>query len=139
MSRIITLAAAAACLTALAACEPTAGGGGGTNVPTGKYVLVGIGSDTVPQRNVGLTIESDGSISGQAPCNHYAAPQTTMPPGFKIGSITTSGASCSGNAGRLEASYFDALRQANGISYDGGVLQITGPVYLTFEPGYRKE
>ena len=45
---------------------------------------------------------------------------------------------CSGNAGRLENRYLAALAQADGITYDGGVLKITGPTYLTFEPGYRK-
>jgi len=140
MSRIAILAAAAASLTTLAACEPTTGGGGiGSNVPTGPYVLVGIADETVPQRNVGLTIESDGSVSGQAPCNHYAAAQTAEPPGFKLGEIKTSGAGCGGNAGALESRYFAALRQADGITYTGGVLKITGPTYLTFEPGYRKE
>ncbi|MDS9465963.1 META domain-containing protein [Paracoccus sp. MBLB3053] len=139
MNRFLTIPAVMAAVTALSACEPTAGSGAGSSVPTGPYVLVGIGSDTVPQRNVGLTIEADGSISGQAPCNHYSAPQTVDPPGFKIGEINTSGGSCGGNAGRLESQYFNALRQADGITYLGGVLKITGPTYLTFEPGYRKE
>lgn len=138
MSRLITFAAAAASLALLAACEPTTGGAG-SNVPTGQYVLVGIASDTVPQRNVGLTINADGSVSGQAPCNTYAAKQTAVPPGFTLGEITTSGVPCGGNAGALERRYFDALGQADGISYLGGVLKITGPTYLTFEPGYRKE
>lgn len=139
MTRIMTLAAAAASLTALAACEPTTGSGDGATIPTGSYVLVGIASDTVPQRNVGLTIEADGSISGQAPCNNYSAAQSATPPAFRLGEIQTSGAACGGGRGRLEAQYFNALRQADGISYLGGVLKITGPTYLTFEPGYRKE
>ncbi|WP_134681628.1 META domain-containing protein [Paracoccus ravus] len=138
MTRFLPLSAAALALTALAACEPT-GTGTGANVPTGQYVLVGIGSDTVPLRNVGLTIAADGSISGKAPCNTYAASQTAEPPGFKIGELTTSGAGCSGNRARLENRYFDALRQADGITYLGGVLKITGPTYLTYEPGYHKE
>lgn len=140
MTRALTLCAALAGLTALAACEPMPSASTpGSNVPTGPYVLVGIASDTVPQRNVGLTIEADGSISGQGPCNHYSAPQTAEPPAFKLGALTTTRAGCSGTAGQLEARYFQALSQATGVTYDGGVLKITGPTYLTYEPGYRKE
>ncbi|MDT1061532.1 META domain-containing protein [Paracoccus sp. CPCC 101403] len=140
MTRILSFTAAAVALATLAACEPTGSSGPGSNIPTGPYVLVGIGSDTVPQRNVGLTIESDGSISGQAPCNHYSAPQVAEPPGFKLGPLTTTKMACGGKAGALEQRYFNALSQADGISYKGGVLVITGgPSYLTFEPGYRKE
>ena len=85
-----------------------------------------------------IEIASDGSVSGQAPCNHYSANQTAEPPAFKLGPITTTRMACSGNAGRLENRYLAALAQADGITYDGGVLKITGPTYLTFEPGYRK-
>ncbi len=140
MTRILTLSAALAAVTALAACEPTATTSEpGSNVPTGPYVLVGIGSDTVPQRNVGLTIEADGAISGQAPCNHYNAPQMAEPPTFRLGALTTTRMACSGRAGALESRYFQALSQADGVKYDGGVLIISGPTYLTYEPGYRKE
>ncbi|MFD2441320.1 META domain-containing protein [Paracoccus kondratievae] len=102
-------------------------------------MLVGIGADTVPQRNVDLTIAADGSISGRAPCNHYSASQTAEPPAFAVGPLTTTRMACSGNAGRLESRYLQALSAANGITYEGGVLTIKGPTYLTFEPGYRKE
>ncbi|MFJ1291470.1 META domain-containing protein [Paracoccus yeei] len=138
MTRFLPLAAALAATAALAACEPTPTGSVSHNIPVGPYVLVGIGSDTVPQRNVGIEIASDGSVSGQAPCNHYSANQTAEPPAFKLGPITTTRMACSGNAGRLENRYLAALAQADGITYDGGVLKITGPTYLTFEPGYRK-
>lgn len=138
MTRILPFSAALATLTALAACEPVPATPG-SNVPTGPYVLVGIGSDTVPQRDVGLSIESDGSVSGQAPCNHYSAAQTAEPPAFKLGPLTTTRMACTGTAGRLESRYFQALSQADGVTFEGGVLKITGPTYLTFEPGYRKE
>lgn len=139
MTRIPLISAAIAATLGLAACEPTTPTTAATSVPTGPYVLVGIGSDTVPQRNVGLTIEADGSISGQAPCNHYSAPQTAEPPGFALGGLTTTRMGCSGKAGQLESRYFQALSGANGITYEGGVLTIQGPTYLTYEPGYRKE
>ena len=138
MTRILPLSAALSALTALAACQATPGDPA-HNVPVGPYVLVGIGSDTVPQRNVGMTIERDGSVSGQAPCNHFSARQTAEPPGFALGSLTTSQNECGGNAGRLESRFFQALSAANGIEYSGGVLTVKGPTYLTFEPGYRKE
>ncbi|QRZ15369.1 META domain-containing protein [Paracoccus methylovorus] len=138
MTRIPMISAAIAATLALAACEPTSGNTPGSNVPTGPYVLVGIGSDTVPQRNVGMTIEADGSVSGQGPCNHYSAKQTAEPPAFALGPLTTSRMACAGNAGRLETRFFEALSAANGITYEGGVLTIQGPTYLTFEPGYRK-
>ncbi|KGJ04757.1 Heat shock protein HslJ [Paracoccus halophilus] len=139
MTRLPMISAALAAMLGLAACEPTTLSASGENIPTGPYVLVGIGADTVPERNVGLTIESDGSISGQGPCNSYAAAQTAEPPAFALGPMTTSRSGCSGRAGRLESRYFQALAQATGITFLGGVLTIEGPTYLTYEPGYRKE
>ncbi|WP_246175152.1 META domain-containing protein [Paracoccus limosus] len=138
-TRILTASAALAVVTAVSACEPQNPPAPGAAVPTGHYVLVGIGSDTVPQRNVGLTIESDGSISGTGPCNTYSAKQTATPPAFKLGPLITTRMACSGLAGQLENRFFAAVGQADGISYQGGVLKITGPTYLTFEPGYRKD
>lgn len=139
MTRIPMIFAATAATLGLAACEPTGTATPGASVPTGPYVLVGIGSDTVPQRNVGMTIEADGSVSGQAPCNHYSARQTAEPPAFALGPLTTTKAGCGGIAGQLERRYFEALSQANGISFEGGVLTVMGPTYLTYEPGYRKD
>ncbi|WP_347267801.1 META domain-containing protein [Paracoccus sp. (in: a-proteobacteria)] len=140
MIRIAMLPAAIAATLALTACEPSgASSASGANIPTGPYVLVGIGSDTVPQRNIGLTINADGSVSGKAPCNTYSAPQTAEPPGFALGPMVTTRMACGGANGRLETRYLAALSAATGIGYEGGVLTITGPTYLTFEPGYRKE
>lgn len=135
------LAAAALGLALLAGCEPVpAANVPGSTIPTGPYVLVSLGPDTVPQRNFGLTIAADGSISGQAPCNHYAAAQTAQPPAFRIAGLTTSGQPCGGLNGRMEQRYFQALGEANQITYEGGVLRIKGPqTWLTYEPGYRKE
>ena len=139
MTRMPMICLALAATLGLAACEPVPSSTTpGSAVPTGPYVLVGIGADTVPQRNVGMTIAADGSISGQAPCNSYAAAQTAEPPAFKLGPLTQTEIGCTGKAGELERRYFQALSQANGISYEGGVLTIMGPTYLTYEPGYRK-
>jgi len=139
MTRIPVLSTAIAATLGLAACEPTTTSAPGTNIPTGPYVLVGIGSDTVPQRNVGMTVQADGSISGQAPCNQYSAQQTAEPPAFVLGPLVTTKMACSGTAGQLESRYFQALSAADGITFEGGVLTIQGPTYLTYEPGYRKE
>ncbi len=139
MTRIPMISAAIAATIGLAACEPTSSNTPGSNIPTGAYVLVGIGSDTVPQRNVGMTIQPDGSVSGQGPCNSYSAAQTAQPPGFALGPLTRTEMGCSGRAGKLERRYFEALSGANGISFEGGVLTVQGPTYLTYEPGYRKD
>ena len=139
MTRIPMISGAIAATLALAACEPVPTSTPGANVPTGPDVLVGIGADTVPQRTVGMTIGADGSVSGQAPCNSYSAKQTAEPPGFALGPITRTEAGCGGIAGQLERRYFEALSGANGIAFEGGVLTIKGPTYLTYEPGYRKE
>lgn len=139
MTRIPMIPVAIAAVLGLAACEPTTPATPGSTIPTGPYVLVGIGSDTVPQRNVGMTINPDGSVSGQGPCNSYNAAQTAEPPGFTLGPLVSTRVGCSGRAGQLEQRYFAALQAANGISFEGGVLTIKGPTYLTYEPGYRKE
>lgn len=135
MNRILALSAAAAAVLGLAACEPTGTTAGAPGaVPTGDFVLVGIGADAVPTRDVLLTIAADGSISGQGPCNSYSASQTAVPPAFQLGPLVSSRAACPAHKG-LEGRYLQALQGATGISYDGGVLKISGPTYLTFEPG----
>ena len=139
MYRLPLITVAIAATLGLAACEPTTASGPGGNVPTGPYVLVGIGSDTVPQRNVDMTIAADGSVSGRAACNSYNAAQTAEPPGFALGPIASTKMGCSGRAGQLERRYLEALQGATGILYEGGVLTVQGPTYLTYEPGYRKE
>ena len=139
MTRIPMISVAIAATFGLAACEPTTSSTPGANIPTGPYVLVGIGSDTVPQRNVDMTIEADGSVSGQGPCNRYSAAQTAEPPGFTLAPIALTRKGCAGGAGRLEHRYIQALQGANGITFEGGVLTVQGPTYLTYEPGYRKE
>ncbi|AGT07766.1 META domain-containing protein [Paracoccus aminophilus] len=138
MSRFHAFSAAAAALLSLAACEPTAKGGVGAGtagaVPTGDFVLVGIGADAVPTRDVLLTIGKDGSLSGQGPCNSYSAAQTAAPPAFAISGVNSTRMACPAHKG-LEGRYFQALESATGIEYAGRVLKITGPTYLTFEPG----
>ena len=101
----------------------------------GDFVLVGIGSDTVPTRNVRLNL-APGMISGDGVCNSYSGSLSTKYPEFRVQEMTWTDNVCRRNIeNRLEARYFEALTQADGILYEGGVLKITGPTYLTFEPG----
>ncbi|WP_312529362.1 META domain-containing protein [Paracoccus sp. (in: a-proteobacteria)] len=135
MNRIFALSAAVAATLGLAACEPTGTTAGAPGaVPTGDFVLVGIGADAVPTRDVLLTIAPDGSISGRGPCNSYTGKQNAVPPAFQVGPLGSTRMACPAHKG-LEGRYFQALESATGINYEGGVLKITGPTYLTFEPG----
>lgn len=138
MKRLMTISALLAAGFAIAACEPVTPDAPGSVVPTGPYVMVGVGQDTVPLRNVGINIKGE-TIDGQGPCNSFSAKQVGTPPGFAIADLTTGQAACSGTAGALEARFFQRLREANSIKYLGGVLTIMGPTeFMTFEPGYRK-
>ncbi len=137
MNRFTALSLAASAVLALAACEPqtsvdaTSEGG----IPMGDFVLVGIGSDAVPTRNVRLNLRP-GSISGEGPCNSYTGTLSTKFPAFKVNQMQWTDLACRLNLEtRLEQRYFEALTQATGAKYDGGVLKLTGPTYLTFEPG----
>lgn len=137
MNRILAFSATAAAVVTLSACQPVPGGvnaGSLGAVPTGDFVLVGIGQDAVPTRDVLLTIAPNGSISGRGPCNSYNANQTAVPPAFAIDGLNSTRMACPAHKG-LEGRYFRALEGATGIDYTGGVLKITGPTYLTFEPG----
>lgn len=137
MNRILALPAVVTAAMALAACQPgssvnsTSAGG----IPMGDYVLVGIGADAVPTRNVRLNI-SPGAVSGEGPCNSYSGTLGAALPAFAVQQMNWTDEVCKrAIENRLEARYFEALTQATEVSYSGGVLQIKGPTYLTFEPG----
>ena len=137
MKRLFALTAAAVAAFGLAACESgtprDASSEGG--IPMGDFVLVGIGADAVPTRNVRLNLVP-GGLSGEGPCNSYRGTLSTKFPAFRVQEMTWTDNVCRRNIeNRLEARYFEALTQADGILYEGGVLKITGPTYLTFEPG----
>ena len=128
------IAAAIATLT-LAACEPTpvASDDPYSNVPTGDYVLFNIGGEVLSVRHTTMSIQPT-QITGRTGCNSFAAPITGTPPEIVVGEIQTSGQTCRWS--KQEQSFFAALRAANRISYEDGVMRIAGgPDTLTFEFG----
>lgn len=136
MTRLSALTAAAATLFALAACSPTNSGLSGASapgaIPTGDFVLVGMGAEATPARDILLTIMPKG-ITGQGPCTSFEAQQSGVPPAFTLSTLQTTSKGCA--PGTVESKFMVALQSANGISYEGGVLKLMGPTYLTFEPG----
>ncbi|WBU53784.1 META domain-containing protein [Paracoccus sp. SCSIO 75233] len=128
------MTAAALAVTALAACEPTTVVDEPySNVPTGDYVLFNIGGDVLSVRHTTMTL-SPTQIVGQTGCNGFVAPISGTPPEIVVGEIQTAGQTCRWSA--QENSFFNALRQANRITYEDGVLRIAGGTdTLTFEYG----
>lgn len=138
MKRILALSVAAVATLGLTACgEPAtpadALSEGG--IPMGDYVLVGIGQDAAPSRNILLTLRP-GSISGSGPCNSYRGTMGTKFPEIRIAEMTWTDLGCKLSLEtRLEQRYFEALPQVNTAVWEGGVLKLVGSTYLTFEPG----
>ena len=129
------LTAAALATLALAACEPTttASNEPYTTVPTGDYVLFNIGGEVLSVRHTTMQITPTG-ITGRTGCNSFAVPISGTPPEIVVGEIQTSGQTCRWSA--QETKFFNALRVANRITYEDGVLRIAGgPDTLTFEYG----
>ena len=127
MTRIPLISVAVAATLGLAACEPTTSSTPGASIPTGPYVLVGIGSDTVPQRNVGMTIEANGSITGQAPCNSYTSQNNATWPQVSLAGIASTRRACITEGG--ESAYFAALEQVAQASLSDGDLELRGPAH----------
>lgn len=138
MKRILALSVAAVATLGLTACgEPAtpadALSEGG--IPMGDYVLVGIGQDAAPSRNILLTLRP-GNVSGSGPCNSYRGTLSTKFPAIRIQEMTWTDLGCKLNLEtRLEQRYFEALTQVNTAVWEGGVLKLVGSTYLTFEPG----
>ncbi len=129
------LTAAALATLALAACEPTAPTSNEpyTTVPTGDYVLFNIGGEVLSVRHTTMQL-SPTQITGRTGCNSFAAPISGTPPEIVVGEIQTSGQTCRWSA--QENSFFNALRAANRVTYEDGVLRIAGgSKTLTFEYG----
>ena len=130
------LTAAALATLALAACEPTTPTSNDpySTIPTGDYVLFNIGGEVLSVRHTTMQITPTG-ITGRTGCNSFAAPITGTPPEIVVGEIQSARASCRWSA--QETKFFNALRQANKISYEDGVLRISGGQdTLTFEYGH---
>ena len=129
------LTAAALATLALAACEPAAPVSNDpySTIPTGDYVLFNIGGEVLSVRHTTMTI-SPTQMTGRTGCNNFVVPVSGTPPEFVAGEIQTNGLTCRWSA--QETKFFNALRQANKISYEDGVLRISGgPDTLTFEYG----
>ncbi|MFD1794544.1 META domain-containing protein [Paracoccus aurantiacus] len=130
------LTAAALATLALAACEPTATTPDDpySTIPTGDYVLFNIGGEVLSVRHTTMTISPEQMV-GRTGCNSFVVPVSGTPPEFVAGPIQSAGQTCRWSA--QETKFFNALRQANRISYEDGVLRISGgPDTLTFEYGH---
>ena len=137
MNRILALSSAAATLLALAACEPTtpsnATSEGG--IPFSDFVLVGIGQDAVPTRNMLLTL-GPGGFTGSGPCNTYQGTLFNKLPDFHVKEMTWTDNACPKNLETaLEQRYFQAMSKATQVEWKGDVLRVIGDTYMTFEPG----
>ncbi|WP_134726500.1 META domain-containing protein [Paracoccus luteus] len=135
MSTVFRLTAAAAALAALAACEPTpttpAGTGFEGGVPLGTYTLVGFGKEAVPTRDGTLRLVQGGGFSGKGPCNTFTGQNAATLPAVRVSTMTWTDNPC-GHKG-FEARFFQALTQAQEARWEGGVLKIIGPTYITLE------
>ncbi|MBV0890322.1 META domain-containing protein [Paracoccus sp. Z118] len=133
MKTAIRLAAATAAIAALSACEPTgapAGVGSEGGVPYGNYVVVGFGKEAVPTRD-GYVRLGPGKIEGRGPCNTFTAVNTQTLPNIHVSTMNWTDIPC-GHKG-FEGRLFEALTQAQQAVWEGGVLKIIGPTYITLE------
>lgn len=133
MIRNLTIAALAA--AALSACAPTPSGPVDplAQIPTGSYVLFNIGGEVLSTRHTTIDVQP-GGITGRTGCNNIAVPTSGTPPELIVGEIQTTGLTCRWSA--QEQRFLDALRTSNRITYEDGVLRISGgPATLTFEYG----
>lgn len=116
--RSLALAAALALIPALACGQTIAGE---------EWVLLAIdGKLTDAESHATLTLEADGKISGNAPCNRYSARNEGTLPELKISAIGATKMACDRLAD--EQAFFDSLTAMTGIELDGPKnLILTGP------------
>lgn len=137
-ARIGAIAVLTAASLALAGCAPATPAVDPANdrgfIPGGDYVLVGMDGETVPLRNVTLTI-AERSISGRGPCNGYGAANNAELPLVQLSPLQQTGVDCGRNA-RIENRFFSVLQSATEMEYFGGVLKVKSPqTWLIFERG----
>ncbi|MDO5641681.1 MAG: META domain-containing protein [Paracoccus sp. (in: a-proteobacteria)] len=129
------MTAAALAILALAACEPRtpAPAEPFSTVPIGDYVLFNIGGEVLSVRHTTIQL-SPTQITGRTGCNSFVAPISGTPPEIIVGEIQSAGQTCRWSD--QENSFFNALRAANRVTYEDGVLRIAGGARtLTFEYG----
>ena len=97
-------------ISALAACEAPAGAP--AEDIAGDWRLDTLGDKSL-QGSATMTIEPDGRIYGQGPCNAYSTRTTTTPPGFAAGPIASTRRACIVEGG--EAEFFAALEVATEV------------------------
>lgn len=105
-ARIMALMA----ISALAACEATTGAP--AEDVAGNWRLDTLGGAPL-QGSATLTIEADGRVYGQGPCNAYSSRTTATPPDFALGPIASTRRACVIEGG--EAEYFAALQAATEV------------------------
>jgi len=98
----------------------------------GNYVLIEMDGATVAAQ-ITLNISDSGQISGQGPCNSYAAEQTAPYPWFALGPILSTKRACPDLA--LEGAYFDALSRMtiSEVAGDFLILSNDAKEELTFQ------
>ena len=134
MKTAIRLAAAAAAVAALSACEDPAATAAASardgGVPCGPYNVFGFGREAVPTRDGSIRL-GPGTIAGSGPCNTFTATNTATLPQIHISTMNWTDIPC-GHKG-FEGRLFQALTQAEQAQWQGGVLKIIGPTYITLE------
>jgi heat shock protein HslJ len=101
------------------------GAGVGPDLPAGAWRLLAMDGTPVAFRAT-LVFGSDNSVSGQAPCNRYSAPNRAALPQLAIGPIRTTRMACRWLA--AERDFLDALSRMTraGIA-SGERLVLSGP------------
>jgi heat shock protein HslJ len=126
---------AAALALLLAACAPTAeetaAPEGGWLLPGTDWRLVELGGAPYPAR-VTATLNPDGTVTGEAPCNGFRAVYSGRWPDLTFEAVTTTRIACPDLA--AETAFFAALEQVSraAIGDDGLTFTGAGPV-LRFE------
>ena len=134
MKTAIRIAAAAAAVAAISACDQPAATGASTGweggIPYGTYTVVGFGKEAVPTRDGSIRL-GPGTISGSGPYNTFTATNTATLPQIHISTMNWTDIDC-GHKG-FEGRLFEALTQAQQAQWEGGVLKIICPTYITLE------
>lgn len=135
MNTVFRLTAALTALAGLAACEPAQPTGPATGfeggVPYGTYALVGFGKEAVPTRDARIRLQPN-EVSGTGPCNNFVGTNAQKLPAIQMTTIKWTDVTCNKHKG-FEQRFFQAVAQSQQAVWEGGVLKIIGPTYMTLE------